>query len=1150
MEQQFIHLNVHSEYAIVDSIVQIKPLISKAKQQGMPALALTDVCNLFGMIKFYKAAIHQGIQPIIGAELWVKSNTPQNYHKLQLLCQNRQGYLNLVKLISQAYQEGERTTVPLVQPHWLTQHADGLIALSGIQGEVGQWLLNDNANAAKNALAQWMSIYPNRFYIELSRTQKNSQTLFERGILNLLHEVKCPIVATNEVVFLNQEDFDAHEAKVCIQEGRTLEVGRESRYTKEQYLKSSDQMAALFQDLPAALKNSVEIAKRCALSFSLDKSYLPSFPVPAGQTVESYLEMAAQQGLAKRLQIKFDINPVEPSLRHEQEQLYQERLERELITINKMGFPGYFLIVADFIQWAKQNNIPVGPGRGSGAGSLVAYSLEITDLDPIEYDLLFERFLNPERISMPDFDIDFCMDNRDRVIEYVMQRYGRSNVSQIATFGTMAAKAVIRDVGRVLGHPYGFVDKIAKLIPFEIGITIDKALEQEQVLAQRYKDEEEVKTLINLAKKLEGIARNVGKHAGGVVIAPSALTDFAPLYSEELGSNHVVIQLDKDDVETIGLTKFDFLGLRTLTIIDKALQIVNRQLRAQNQPEINIATIPLNCPLTFKLLKDCATTAVFQLESRGMKELIKRLQPDNIEEIIALVALFRPGPLQSGMVDDFINRKHGRQKLEYLHPKLESVLKPTYGVILYQEQVMQIAQTLSGYTLGGADLLRRAMGKKKPEEMAKQRHNFVEGAIARDVDGDMANYIFDIIEKFAGYGFNKSHSAAYALVSYQTAWLKAHYPNAFMAAVLSADMNHTDKIVNMIEECKNLKLTVLPPHIHTSQFEFSLNPAGEIVYGLGAIKGLGESAINMIIAERTKSPFTDFFDFCERVDSKINKKVYECLIKSGTLDPFGLERSHMMALLPAILQCAEKRSQNLSRGQQDLFGASFSPSILPQVEVKPWPSKLRLMAEKEALGMYFSGHPLHDCAAELKRMGIVYFNEVQQVKKETKGLLAGIIISVKTILTKSGDRMAIVMLDDSISRFEVTLFSEIYQNNRELLVKDNVVIAETAISLDSTTHQLKLRVQKLYTLSSYQSLHAKRLKLKLAHTDATPALFDKIKDCLILNDRGDCPIFLEYKHQEALVKVRFDDKWNIKINEDTVGRLKESVEALEVEVEY
>ncbi len=975
----FVHLRLHTEYSLVDGAVRVKPLMKQLAKQHMPAVALTDQGNLFAMVKFYKAAMAAGIKPIIGVDAWVSDADSQvQPFRMLLLCQNRAGYLNLSQLISKSYQHGQQRGIPVMQSDWIHQHSAGLIALSGGRdGDVGRALVSGNSDEAEQLLKQWQATFGDRYYLELQRTGRENEEHYINEAVNLALKTDTPVVATNDVRFLKASDFDAHEVRVCIHEGRTLDDPRRSKnYSHEQYLRTAEEMQTLFEDIPEALQNSVAIAQRCNLEIRLGESFLPQFPVPAGETTDSYFTRVSKEGLEQRLQKLLDPAAADYAQRKAE---YEERLQIEMDVIINMGFPGYFLIVADFIQWSKDNDIPVGPGRGSGAGSLVAYALKITDLDPLQFDLLFERFLNPERVSLPDFDVDFCMDRRDEVIDYVARKYGRDSVSQIITYGTMAAKAVVRDVGRVMAQPYGFVDRIAKMIPFEIGMTLTKALEESDDLKKAYDEEEDVHGIIDMALSLEGLARNAGKHAGGVVISPTVLTDFTPLYCEE-GGNSVVTQFDKDDVESVGLVKFDFLGLRTLTIIDWAVKHINRRREQEGQKEgakeegeglLDITAITLDDPATFKLLQAANTTAVFQLESRGMKDLITRLQPDTFEDIVALVALFRPGPLQSGMVDDFINRKHGRAQVDYFHPDLEQVLSPTYGVILYQEQVMQIAQVLAGYTLGGADMLRRAMGKKKPEEMAKQREIFMQGAIARGVDKGLASKIFDLMEKFAGYGFNKSHSAAYALLSYHTAWLKQHYPAEFMAAVLSSDMDNTDKVVSLIEDCHKQDLEVRPPDINESVYQFSVHDPKTVIYGLGAIKGVGGAALDGIIEERSEDgPFVDLYDFCRRNDTrKVNRRVMEALIKAGALDALGSNRATLMASLNNAMQLAEQNHAAALAGQDDMFGSDDVPeqrSNVHIVEVEDWEDEQRLFNEKETLGLYLTGHPIDKYEDELR----------------------------------------------------------------------------------------------------------------------------------------------------------------------------------------
>ncbi len=1141
----FIHLRCHTEYSLVDSLIRIKPLVKTLRELGMPAVAVTDQGNLFALVKFYRAALAEGIKPIIGVDVWIPQDSDSS-SRLVLLCQNDTGYRNLTRLISKSYLEGQQKGIPYLHRHWLTsKNTEGLIALSGgRQGDIGQALLAGHSPLATQRLEEWQALFPQRFYLELQRTGRPQEEEYIHAAVELALTHQVPVVATNEVCFISPDEFEAHEIRVCVHQGYTLNDTRRPRsYSPQQYLRAPSEMAELFADLPEAIENTWLIAQRCNLELTLGKNFLPDFPVPAGQILPEYFRQQAKLGLERRLIALFDATQPEFTQRRRP---YDERLALELDVIEQMGFPGYFLIVADFIQWAKNNKIPVGPGRGSGAGSLVAYVLRITDLDPLRYELLFERFLNPERVSMPDFDIDFCMERRDEVIDYVAKRYGRERVSQITTYGTMAAKAAVRDVGRVLNHPHGYVDKIAKLIPFEVGITLAEALKQEAELQSRYQQEEEVKTLIDLAQKLEGLTRNPGKHAGGVVIAPTVLTDFTPLYCEE-GGTDLITQFDKDDVEAVGLVKFDFLGLRTLTIIDWALKTINR---FREQP-IDISQLPAHDSATFDLLKKANTTAVFQLESTGIKKLVKRLGPDCFEDLIALVALYRPGPLQSGMVDDFIDRKHGKAKIEYPHPELTHILKPTYGVIVYQEQVMQIAQVLAGYTLGGADLLRRSMGKKKPEEMAKQRHVFIEGAVARGVKGETASYIFGLMEKFAEYGFNKSHSAAYALVSYQTAWLKAHYPAAFMAAALSADLDKTEKVVHLVEECRAMNLKISSPEINSSEYHFTVaDPQTHIIrYGLGAIKGVGGAALENILQERTQQgQFTDLFDFCRRIDlRKANRRVLEGLVKAGALDKLGPHRATVMASLDSAIKLAEKHTTERATGQNDMFagGGGGKTSSKPTAAEKPfvlvteWSLLDQLQGEKDSIGFYLSGHPLNAFKLELSRL-------IDSRKKELRGssnngkstVRAGWVVELRTNQTKRG-KMATVTLEDQNGRLEVNLFGDLYEKKRDMLNKDTILIAEGEVREDEYNDSYSMKADEVYTLDQAREKLARRVEIVVSTPQTVDELAKRLLETLKPYQSGHCRVLIHYQHPVAAVELVLGDSWRVQPQPMLLTQLQE-----------
>ncbi|WP_235041263.1 DNA polymerase III subunit alpha [Vreelandella profundi] len=1167
MTVPFVHLRLHSEYSLVDGLVKLKSLVSTTAERAMPALALTDETNLFGLVKFYKAAQGAGLKPVIGSDLWLQNPHDESHpYRITLLAMNDVGYRNLTELISKGWTHGQRQGRAILDKQWVMEQNEGLIALSGArEGEIGRHLLSDHEQDARALLKEWQAAFPERFYLELVRTGRPLEEACVHASVKLAIETGTPVVATNDVRFLERGDFWAHETRVAIGEGKALDdPRRERRYTEEQYLKSPDEMAALFSDIPEALENSVMIAERCSVNVRLGEIFLPEFEIPEGMTQDEFFRKVSHDGLTDRLDFLF---PAERYPRESDEykainQRYRDRLEFELNVIIQMGFPGYFLIVMDFIQWAKDNNVPVGPGRGSGAGSLVAYAQKITDLDPIGYDLLFERFLNPERVSMPDFDVDFCMEKRDKVIEYVAERYGRNAVSQIVTFGTMAAKAVVRDVARAQGRPYSLGDKLSKLIPFEVGMTLSKAIEQEPALKEFIGSDEDAGEIWEMALKLEGTTRGTGKHAGGVVIAPTKLTDFSPLLCDEDGSG-LMVQFDKNDIEEAGLVKFDFLGLRTLTIIDWALEMVDKVRDVNGQGALNIDSIPLDDAPTFEMLKRAETTAVFQLESRGMKELIKRLLPDSLDDMIALVALFRPGPLQSGMVDDFINRKHGRAEVSYPHPDyqhelLKPVLAPTYGIILYQEQVMQIAQVMAGYSLGQADMLRRAMGKKKPEEMAKQRDGFMDGCAANGIDKNLAGNIFDLVEKFAGYGFNKSHSAAYALVSYQTAWLKAHYPGPFMAAVMSTEMDNLDKVVPLIEECRNLKLTVTPPDVNVGGYKFTVDTDARVVYGLGAIRGVGEGPIGAIVdARKADGPFKDIFDFCRRMDPKrMNKRTLEALIRSGALDTIGPNRAVLFAAMEDALKAAAQNHTNQNLGMLDMFGDAFieaddseSNVYAEYLSAREWTDRERLSGEKDTLGLYLTGHPIDEYERELKRFVSTRISDLKPSRDPQR--VAGLVVGVRTMKSKRGDTMAFITLDDRTGRIEASLFGELFEQLRGQIESDQVLIVEGEVSSDEFSGGLRLRGKDVTPMVTARIRYGQAVELALDAEQINGRLVDSLRDSLTpYRDETGLPVRLQYRHPAAVAWLELGDEWKVSPSDDLLLALRDVQGQAGVQLRY
>jgi len=1114
---RFVHLRLHSEYSVTDGIVRIDEAVERARADAMPALALTDAANLFGMVKFYSAARAEGVKPIIGADCWLQNDAERDKpFRLLLLCASAAGYLRLCELLSRAWLRNQHRGRPELAREWL-QDTEGLIALSGAAaGDVGQALAAEHPEAAERLAQGWGRLFPGRYYLELQRAgHPHAEALLARTVA-LASRLGLPVVATHPVQFLDPGDFKAHEARVCIATGHILgDQRRPKRFTPEQYFKRQEEMARLFADIPQALENSLEIARRCNLAIELGRSRLPDFPTPPGVGIDDYLKAQAGAGLTRVLQK----NPVTDPPR------YRERLDFELATIIQMGFAGYFLIVADFINWARAvrepdfpNGVPVGPGRGSGAGSLVAYALGITDLDPLKYDLLFERFLNPERVSMPDFDIDFCQDGRDRVIDYVRHKYGEESVSQIATFGTMAARAVLRDCGRVLDLPYSFCDQLAKLVPVQPGrlVTLSDARKMEPLLAEREKNEDEVRELLELCEKLEGLVRNVGMHAGGVLIAPGRLTDYCPLYAAE-GTAHVISQLDKDDVEAIGLVKFDFLGLTTLTILDWA----ERYVRRLGDQGFSLEKIPLDDAGTYKLLSSGNTTAVFQLESRGMRDLIKRARPDRFEDVIALVALYRPGPMD--LIPEYIERKHGK-RVDYLDARLEPILGPTYGIMVYQEQVMQIAQVIGGYTLGGADLLRRAMGKKKPEEMALQRDSFVAGAQKSGLSRGKAMQLFDLMEKFAGYGFNKSHAAAYALLAYQTAYMKAHHASAFAAANLSAVMDDTDKVRQFHEDAQANGLTILPPDVNSSQYRFVPVDRSTIRYGLGAVRGTGQAAIESILSARRAGPFLNLFDFCSRVDKRlVNRRVLEALVRAGAFDAIDANRARLLASAGRALEAAEQAERQAT--QSSLFGEAEAPrgGAHVTVEAPPWDARQKLLEEKAALGFYLSDHLFSIYERDLVKFART---PLAKLSPGERVWMAGIVVSARAQMTRRG-RMMVVMLDDATAQVEISVFNELFERHRDKLKEDALLIVSGRVQDDQFSGGLRVLAEELLDLDALRARYAARLKISM-NGGADAKRLQQVLAPYRATGAGACQVVVSYGNGKAACEVVLGEDWRVR----------------------
>jgi len=1132
MRNNFIHLHLHSEYSISDSLIRINNLIEKVSETNSPSVSITDHNNIFSLVKFYKLAIKNGVKPIIGIEVdMVDSKDIDKLSRAVLLCKNMVGFNNLSNLITDSYVNLNESNKFFLSKEELAKRSKGLIALSGgIYGDLANSLRTGNDDLINSSINYWKKNFPESFYIEITRTGKDFEDEYISHAIEISEKHNIPIVASNDVRFLNKKDYQAHEVRVCINNGSYLkDEKRKSEYNENQYLKSSEEMQELFSDIPSAVENSCEIAKRCNVQLTLGDIAMPIFPLDNAQNENEYFESLVKLSLKKKITDK-NIKNKEP---------YLNRIKTELGVIVEMGYSGYFLIVSDFVTWAKKNNIPVGPGRGSGAGSLVAYVLNITDIDPIKYDLLFERFLNPERISLPDFDIDFCMEKRDSVIEYVATKYGRDKVSQIITYGTMAAKAVVRDVGRVLQYPYPFVDQIAKLIPFEIGITLDKALE-DQELKKLYNSDDDVKEIIDMALILEGLPRNAGTHAGGIVISPKKLINYTPLYRDTFSSS-LLTQLDKDDVEEIGLIKFDFLGLRTLTVIENTLKIINRDKNLEEQ--FILDNIPLDDDTTFNLLRKQKTNGVFQLESRGLKDIIKRLKPDKFDDLVALVALYRPGPLQSGMVDDFIDRKNGAN-VEYLHPLIEDVLKPTYGVILYQEQVMKIAQVLAGYSLGAADILRRAMGKKKFDEMKQQREIFVKGAVKNSVEEKKAEYIFDLMEKFAGYGFNKSHSVAYALIAYQTAYLKSHFKEPFIAAVLSSDMDNTDKVVRFVKECEYMSINLIPPNINLSNYIFSVTKNNDVIYGLGAIKGVGKAIIEIIITERNKNgEFSSLDNLLTRCGTnKINKRVIEALIKSGSFDVFGETRSSLVSKYPESIKMADQNSKNISQGQIDIFGFSEEgPKNNRLDQIEEWSPIKKLSYERDVLGFYLTGHPITEYENEIKDIvsNNIYSLKNSYKKNFSRGTsykIAGVINSIKIRTTSTKDKLAQINLGDTTDNIDVIAN---YSLLNESIKRDDIVIIEGTLRLDDYTNRLNFRAKSINSLEDARIILATGVKFKITKEEDLSVLVEKL-ETLFSNkeEKGKCAVRIDYMSSGITKSLVLGENYKILPTNDIITELK------------
>ena len=1149
LDKKFTHLNIHSEYSIIDSIIKIDQLSEKAKKYNFESLAITDSANLFGFLKFYKSVREHGIKPIAGAEInHVKDNSSHNEHaNLTLIAKNLIGYKNLIKLISKSQIYGKKSGIPVVESNWLEENSEGLIALSGgFRGHIGKAVLDSNHDLFLKRIRYFQKIFEENFILEISRINRPQEDIYNEYILSKAGELGLPVVATNEVRFLDREDFEAHETRVCIQNGDVLSDSKRMRdYFEDQYFMTSEEMYEKFNDIPEVLSNAYELSRLCNLEVETGIYVLPDFETPLNKSADEYLIDLSRENLKAKIKDFSD----------EVKSEYSNRLDFELDVISKMGYSGYFLVVSDFVNWAQENNVPVGPGRGSGAASLVAYCLGITGIDPLKYGLLFERFLNPDRISNPDFDIDFCKDGRDKVIDYVTQKYGKDAVAQICTFGTMAARAVVRDVARAQGKSYGLADRLAKMIPFSPDMTLEKALANND-LKRALKTDEQAQEIFDMARKLEGIIRNVGKHAAGVVIAPSQINDFSPLYLDE-ATNTLATQFDMKDIESVGLQKFDFLGLRTLTIIKEALELINKKRTQLDLELIDLDNIDLEDRMTFDLLQKGLTTAVFQLESRGLKEYLVKIKPSSFEDIISVVALYRPGPLDAGMVDTFIKRKHGTEKTDYLGDKdIEKVLKNTYGVIVYQEQVMQLAQEYSGFSLGQADLLRRAMGKKIPEEMERQRPEFINGALKKGKIERAAEGLFDQIQTFAGYGFNKAHSAGYGLIAFQTAWLKAHYPVEFLSAALSSDMDDTDRVKLLLDDCKNFGIEIRKPDVNESQLNFINHGDNEILYGLGAIKGLGKSAIENIILEREGKPFENLFDFCARVDlSKVDKRGIEPLIKSGAMDSFNLSRKEMLESLEDAMKYAKQNTMTQESGISDLFGGISESSNFIQFKKSSREDIGNSKFEFSALGFYLKTHPVEEHYWELKKLGT---REIRNVIEETVNTISGVIVRQNRIQTRRGP-LVFATLDDGTDRIELIISSEVLESFEGNLSPQTIYLATGDVTFEKDPQKKNIGLQKKMRVTDIKSLEVARIrsvtKLKIniegqEQKDVLNIVENLKAIALVENNSQGSQIEMQYNLDSGSANIELDKDFRILLNDDNMDKLVENCGKENIDFQY